>query len=230
VRKTLQSIFKYNWKPDLTDHFCSLRIYAFNEEAGLIIGAWPRGERPGYAFWFADEVWCGIEYQVASHLMYEGFVAEGLAIVKGVRDRHTGTRRNPWDEFECGHHYARSLASYAALTALSGFSYSAPEKRIGFAPRVNDEDFEVFFSVGSGWGAYTQTIGKKKSELTIVVERGYLELRELTATIPIGETATVTVDDEPIEATVKKVKGGVKVTFNDGVRIADGQELRVEVR
>ena len=153
VRKTLQSIFKYNWKPDLTDHFCSLRVYALNDEAGLLIGTWPKGERPGYAFWFADEVWCGIEYQVASHLIYEGFVEEGLAIVKGVRDRHTGERRNPWDEFECGHHYARSLASYAVLLALSGFSYSAPEQRLGFAPRVNADDFRAFFSVGSGWGS-----------------------------------------------------------------------------
>ncbi len=154
VQKTLQSIFKYNWRADLTDHPCTLRIYALRDEAGLLVGSWPRGERPGSPFMYADEVWCGIEYQVASHLIYEGFVDEGLAIVRGVRDRHRGDRRNPWDEFECGHHYARSMASYGVLTALSGFSYDGVEKRMGFAPRVYANRFRVFWSVGSGWGEY----------------------------------------------------------------------------
>lgn len=183
LRQTLQSIFKHNWKPDLTDHFCSLRVYALNDEAGLLIGSWPKGERPGYAFWFADEVWCGIEYQVASHLIYEGFVQEGLEIVKGVRDRHTGEQRNPWDEFECGHHYARSLASYAVLLALGGFSYSAPEQRLGMAPRVNADDFRSFFSVGSGWGSYRQKVSGKQAKVAVGVTQGTLTLRTLETTI-----------------------------------------------
>ena len=230
VKKALEAIFKHNWKPDLTDHFCSLRIYALNDEAGLIIATWPRGERPGYAFWFCDEVWCGIEYQVASHLIYEGFVEEGLAIVKGVRDRHTGERRNPWDEFECGHHYARSMASYAVLTALSGFSYSAPEKRIGFAPRVNEKDFEVFFSVGSGWGSYSQVISGKKAELTLKVEGGSLELRELTAAVEVGDEVVAKVGTRRVAATLEKRKGGVAIRFAEAVAVAEGEALRIEVQ
>ena len=227
VHNTLQSIFKYNFKPDLSDHFCSLRVFAMNEEAGLLIASWPLGERPGYAFWFADEVWCGIEYQVASHMIYEGLVAEGLSIVKGVRDRHTGDQRNPWDEFECGHHYSRSMASYGLLTALSGFSYSAPERRIGFAPRVNEDDFECFFSVGSGWGTYSQEIGKKKTVLTVQVEHGSLDLLEVDAAVKGGEKVTATLDGEKVTATLRRSKGGVKVLLGEGVRVADGQELRI---
>ena len=105
---------------------------------------------------YADEVWPGIEYQVASHLIYEGLVDEGLAIVRGVRERHRGDRRNPWDEFECGHHYARSMASYGVLTALAGFSYNGVARRMGFAPRVYANRFRTFWSVGSGWGDYSQ--------------------------------------------------------------------------
>ena len=111
VRKTMYSIFKHNWRSDLTDHPSLLRIYAVGNEAGLIICTWPKGGRPGDPFYFADEVWCGIEYQVASHMIYEGMIDQGLSIVLGVRNRHRGYRRNPWDEFECGHHYARSMAS-----------------------------------------------------------------------------------------------------------------------
>jgi len=107
---------------------------------------------------YTDEVWCGIEYQVASHMIYEGMIEEGLSLVMGTRRRHRGDRRNPWDEFECGHHYARSMASYALLLALSGFGYSAPEKRIAFSPKIFQDEFRVFFSVASGWGLYTQKI------------------------------------------------------------------------
>ena len=117
--------------------------------------SWPRGERPALPFVYSDEVWTGIEYQVAAHLVYEGHVAEGLAVVRGVRDRYDGRRRNPWNEVECGSHYARALASWSVLLALSGFSWSAPERRLGFAPRVNEGDFRCFFSAGTGWGVFS---------------------------------------------------------------------------
>ena len=158
VHKALESIFRYNWRPTLWDHPSLLRVYALNDEAGLILCTWPKGGRPGYPVIYTDEVWCGIEYQVASHMIYEGMIEEGLSLVMGTRRRHRGDRRNPWDEFECGHHYARSMASYALLLALSGFGYSAPEKRIAFSPKIFQDEFRVFFSVASGWGLYTQKI------------------------------------------------------------------------
>src|SRR5206468_8582372 len=130
--------------------------HALNDQPGLLLCSWPNGSRPRYPFPYADEVWTGIEYQVAAHLIYEGLVDEGLAIVKGLRGRHDGERRNPWDEFECGHHYARAMASWSLLLALSGFHYSAPEATIGFAPVLSADDFRCFFSTGSAWGLYRQ--------------------------------------------------------------------------
>jgi hypothetical protein len=229
VRKALQSVFKYNWRADLSDHPCLLRIYALNDEAGLLIGTWPKGERPGYAFYFADEVWCGIEYQVASHLIYEGMVEEGLAIVKGVRDRYDGERRNPWDEFECGHHYARSLASYAVLLALSGFRYSAPEKRMGFEPRVSADDFACFSSVASGWGLYEQATTRRGLQARLSVRYGSLTLRTLDiggADIPTG-VVTAAVGRTKVGARVRPQRGGVAVTFEHPVTIEEGESLRV---
>ena len=122
VRETLQSIYRYNFKHNFRDHANTQRIYALNDEKGLLLCSWPRGKRPALPFVYSDEVWTGIEYQVAAHLIYEGLVEEGLAIVKAVRDRYDGERRNPWNEVECGNHYARALSSWSLLTALSGLS------------------------------------------------------------------------------------------------------------
>ncbi|MBM3500227.1 MAG: hypothetical protein FJX74_16340 [Armatimonadetes bacterium] len=231
IRKTLRSIFDYNWRAELYDHPCLLRIYALNDEAGLIIGTWPRGERPGHAFWFADEVWCGIEYQVAGHLIYEGMVDEGLAIVKGVRDRYTGERRNPWDEIECGHHYSRSMASYAVMLALAGFRYSAPAQRIGFGPRVYAEDFACFFSVDSGWGLYAQKLSDRGLEASIRVEHGSLTLRELEVDRPAtaAAVASVKLGRRAVPASVRKRAGGLTIRLDDAVEVRAGEQLRVVV-
>ena len=129
---------------------------------------------------YADEVWTGIEYQVAAHLVYEGHVAEGLAVVRGVRDRYDGRRRNPWNEVECGSHYARALASWSVLLALSGFSWSAPEGRIAFAPRLNERDFRCFFSAGTGWGVFSQKLTPREGFVAGLESRhGEVRLRHV---------------------------------------------------
>ncbi len=95
---------------------------------------------------------------MATHLIYEGMVDEGLEIVKAVRDRHDGVKRNPWNEVECGHHYVRSLSSWGLLLALSGYRYDLTSRRISFEPVVNAEDFSCFFSTGTAWGVYRQRV------------------------------------------------------------------------
>jgi hypothetical protein len=184
VRKTLQSIVKYNWK-SMKDFVNFMRVYAVNEEKGLLLCTWPKSGRPAIPMPYCDEVWGGgIEYQVGSHLIYEGFVKEGLAIIKALRDRYDGEKRNPWNEVECGNHYARSMASWAVLLALSGFHYSAPEKTMSWSPRISQSNFRCFFSVDSGWGIYSQKVGAGKSVgasllAQIDVVYGKLVLQEL---------------------------------------------------
>ncbi len=177
MRKTLQSIYRYNFRNNFYDHPNTQRIYALNDEKGLLLCSWPKGGRPALPFPYSDEVWTGIEFQVAAHMMYAGLVEEGLAIVKGVVDRYDGIRRNPWNEIECGNHYARALASWSVLLALSGYRYSAKEQRMSFAPLLNADNFQCFFAAGAGWGSYSQKLQAGTLTAKIEVHHGEVPLR-----------------------------------------------------
>ncbi len=110
------SVYKYNFRKDLSDHVNPQRAgYAYGKEGGLILCSWPKGGQPALPFVYSNEVWTGIEYQVASHLILEGHVKEGLEIVRTCRQRYDGRIRNPFDEYECGHWYARAMASYGLI-------------------------------------------------------------------------------------------------------------------
>jgi non-lysosomal glucosylceramidase len=185
LRATLESIFRYNFLTDFRNFANCQRTYALGDEKGLLLCSWPKGGRPPLPFVYSDEVWTGIEYHVASHLIYEGLIEEGLSIVKAVRDRYDGWRRNPWDELECGHHYALAMSSWGLLLALSGYSYSAPEMRLGFSPQVYPEDFRTFWTAGSGWGSYFQTArDATRMDVGLVVASGEVSLREFSFLLP----------------------------------------------
>ncbi|ACZ43361.1 protein of unknown function DUF608 [Thermobaculum terrenum ATCC BAA-798] len=162
VRQALRSIWRYNFRADLSEHVNCQRTFALNDEAGLLMCTWPRGGQPTFPFPYSDEVFTGSEYQVAAHMIYEGLLEEGLQIVGAVRGRHDGRRRNPWDEVECGHHYARSMASWALLLALSGFTCDVARREMTFRPvtaaSAEEGVFTCFWSTGLGWGTYTQRL------------------------------------------------------------------------
>lgn len=180
VRKNLKSIFKHNFKKDLFEYPNSQRAgYAMGHEKGLLLCTWPNGGKPTLPFVYSDEVWTGIEYQVASHLIEEGMVKEGLEIVKGVRSRYEGRIRNPWCEYEWGGYYARAMASFALLGSLSGFRYSAVEKTLHFGPKISEGRFKSFFVTSTAFGS----ISLNKKSLVIEVREGSLEIKKLHLTI-----------------------------------------------
>ncbi|GAT35566.1 hypothetical protein TSACC_3637 [Terrimicrobium sacchariphilum] len=189
VRKSLYSIHRYNFRKDLSDHAnCQRPGYAIGSESGLLLCSWPRGGKPTLPFIYSDEVWTGIEYQVASHLIECGLVREGLQIVKAVRSRYDGAVRNPWNEYECGNYYARALASFALLGSLSGFRYSAVTKTLWFAPKISKQSFQTFFSTASGYGI----ISLDRGRLTVRLIEGTLSLRSLV----LGDGNTISLEAE----------------------------------
>ena len=173
VRATLEAIYRHNFRSDLSQHACTQRPgYALGHEAGLLLCTWPRGEKPTLPFVYSDEVWTGIEYQVASHLIEEGFAEEGLALVQAVRSRYDGSVRNPFNEYECGSYYARAMASYALLGSLSGFRYSAVDRTLWFGPKLDLNPFEAFFSAAGGFG----TIRLENNRLTVRMVEGEMPI------------------------------------------------------
>jgi len=202
VRKNLRAIHKHNFRRNLIGHAnCQRPGYALEHEPGLLLCSWPRGGKPTLPFVYSDEVWTGIEYQVASHMISEGLVRHGLEIVKAVRSRYEGLIRNPWNEYECGNYYARAMASYALLGALSGFRYSAVEKTLWFAPKLTRRPFNVFFSTASGYGTITLT----KRTLTITLLEGHLDLKRIV----LGESKSTI--DLKTNATARP---GTPISFN----------------
>ncbi|MEM5775177.1 MAG: GH116 family glycosyl hydrolase, partial [Anaerolineaceae bacterium] len=176
VRQNLQSIFAYNFRSSLWEHANPQRPgYAWGDEPGLLLCTWPRGGKPTLPFVYSDEVWTGIEYQTASHMIASGLVEEGLTIVKALRGRYNGYVRNPWNEYECGSYYARAMASYALLGALGGFRYSAAQKTLWLAPRLEMDAYETFFSTAGGWG----TLRLADNQLTIDLCEGSLRVDHL---------------------------------------------------
>ncbi len=135
---------------------------------------WPKGGALSLPFVYSNEVWTGIEYQVASHLMFMGLVEEGLDIVRVCRDRYDGRVRNPFNEYECGHWYARAMSSYGLLQGLSGARYDAVEKVLYLDPRIRG-DFRCFLSTATGYG----TVGVKKGKPFVEVKSGTIDFREI---------------------------------------------------
>lgn len=175
VESHLQSVFAYNFREDLSLHANPQRpTYALGDEGGLLLCSWPKGGKLSLPFVYSDEVWTGIEYQVASHLAMADHVAECLRIVQALRDRYDGKSRNPFNEYECGHWYARAMASYALIQGMTGARYDAVTKILHLKPGVSG-DFRAFISTASGYG----TVGVKNGEAFLDVISGSIEVEKI---------------------------------------------------
>ncbi len=184
VRTALRSIFRYNFRQGLYDHWNVMRTFALADESALLICSWPHGDRPRVPFPYFSEVMTGFEYRAAAHMIYEGLVEEGLTVIEAIRARFDGYRRNPWNEPECGHHYARAMASWAAILALSGFHYSGVSKLLQLAPRWRPNAFRCIWTIPSGWGMVSQTITNGEQVVRWEVLSGELRVQHIRYALP----------------------------------------------
>lgn len=174
IESHLLSVHRYNLKSNLRDHANPQRpTYALGNEGGLLLCTWPKGGKLSLPFVYSDEVWTGIEHQVASHLMIMGKVNEGLDILRLCRSRYNGKVRNPFNEYEWGHWYARALSSYGYLQALTGLRYDAVDKTLFVDSKVGD--FVSFISTETGFG----TVSLKGSKPSIKIVYGKIDVERV---------------------------------------------------
>jgi len=242
VRAALQSLWKYNFAPDVGPYrgvHKKGRWYAMAGEAGLLMCTWPRGEgegpdrrvQTGFDFYF-NECMNGFEYQAAGHMIWEGMLQEGLAVTRAIHDRYHPLRRNPWNEVECGDHYARSMASYGVFLAACGFEYHGPKGHIGFAPRLAPGDFRAAFTSAEGWGTFAQKREGAAQKETIEVKWGKLRVKTMSFALPAdARPARVTVSSggRAVAASHRAADGRVTVTLGAETVVPEGQAIEVTI-
>jgi len=218
VKKALKAIYKYNFKKTMRDFVNPCRIFALNDESALVICDWPRAGKPAVPLAYAEEAMNGFEYQTAIHMIQEGMIKEGFEMVKSVRERYDGEKRNPWNEFECGSNYARSMASYALLPALAGFEFDMVKKHIGFAPLIKRKNLKYFWSLDGAWGIYKRA-GKK---IVLKVEAGELPLKIFSDSLLLKA--------KEVKTNIGKIKKeGSKIIFLNPIIIRKGKVLEIKV-
>ncbi|HWC98467.1 MAG TPA: GH116 family glycosyl-hydrolase [Candidatus Sulfopaludibacter sp.] len=219
IHKTLQSIYKYNYKRTMAHHDNVQRTFALNDEAALVICDYGKGTRPQVPFPYFAEVMTGFEYSAAMLMLAYGMVKEGVDCIENIRKRYDGERRNPWDESECGPHYARAMAAWTAIPLLSGWRYRGPEKRLAITPRTGAATMKSFWSTGAGWGTFTL----REDGLSISALYGTLPLQ----IVELGskKALSVSLAGRPVPHTLDRAA----VRFQDPLVLAEGQELSIKL-
>jgi len=212
----LRAIFRHNYKPVLAEHFNPCRLYGLEDESGTVMCEWPTGcYKPWVPLTYAEETMHGFEYALAGQMVQYGMMDEAVLIVKAVRDRYDGDRRNPWNEMECGSNYARSLASFAFIPAFSGFKCDMTKGELEFNPVGIGKGFKSFWSVASAWGKIEATGN------SVVLKVLYGELTLSMINLPFIKVQCIC---NPENQRVI-IDGTGKIVFPDGIKLCRDEEL-----
>jgi uncharacterized protein (DUF608 family) len=242
TRSALRSLWRYNFTPDVGPYrevYRPGRWYAMPGEGGLLMCTFPRtdwdypqarGKGAEWAAGYFNECMNGFEYQVAGHMIAEGMLMEGLAITRMIHDRYHPLRRNPWNEVECGDHYARSMASYGVFLMAAGFEYHGPRGLLGFAPRLTPENFRCAFTSAEGWGTFAQRREGGQMTAEIILKWGRLRLATLKLTPP-ARPARVRIarGKQVLTAGVDYADGALLLRFSPPLMLGAGETLQASM-
>jgi uncharacterized protein (DUF608 family) len=229
TRTTLSSIYKYNHRASLARHDSVERIYALNDEAAVLVCDYGKVTRPRIPFPYSSEAWTGIEYLYASQLIFGGMSREGIRGFEDVRRRFDGERRNPWDEPECGHHYARAMSAWSGILATSGFAYRGPEKKVIAAPRTGAQGFTSFWSAGTGWGVFSllPRNGRKQFSLSVLYGKLAVEMVEFPGIATAKTSARV--GQQALAHDSRSAQGRITFVLGNPQVLKEGDRLILEV-
>jgi hypothetical protein len=229
VRSTLGALYRYNYKRSLYDHNNVERTFALNDEAAMVICDYAASPRPHIPFPYYAEVMTGLEHSAAALMIYSGMVAEGVECIGNIRGRYDGEKRNPWDEAECGHHYARAMSSWSSLLALSGFAYDGVSGAVTAVPRVPHREFHCFWATGTGWGTFGYAPSQSGgTRFTLEVLAGRLPHRSCEIAAE-GTASSVRLRGKPVAHAEEQQNGRTVVRFAAAITLEEGDVLEIEV-
>ena len=228
TQKTLDALYRFNYKRTLIDHENVERTFALNDEAAMVICDYADAPRPHIPFPYFAEVMTGFEHSTAALMMYSGKIAEGVQCIGNIRARYDGEKRNPWDEAECGHHYARAMASWTSVVALSGFAYDGIRGAVTAVPPLPHMKFHCFWATGTGWGTFTYARSSRGGRLfTLRVLNGTLPQR--SCEISSGRAVrSVRLQGKPVTHSSEKKGERSVVRFDPSLTLNDGDDLQIE--
>lgn len=229
VHSAANAIVSHNFREDFRGFEQKPRVYCTEDDEGLLNCTWPNGGRPDVPTLYSDEIWTGMEYEVAGLLIYEGEVESALRILDASRRRYDGRKQNPWNDIECGDHYVRAMSSWALLEAATGYHYDASRAMIRFAPAFQQEGFRAPFIARDGWGTFDHQISSNKHETSLHLKAGRLTLDrlELGGLSSSHRVESVTLGGQPVNATTDAVNGMLVIDFVKPTTIRRDEELRV---
>jgi uncharacterized protein (DUF608 family) len=237
--KALQSLWKYNFTPDVGPYIKERtggRPYALAGEGGLVMNTNPKNETRPYGdniTWqlgYFHECMSGFEHQVASHMMAEGMTDEAMVITRMIHDRYHAAKRNPFNEIECSDHYARAMASYGTFITACGFEYHGPNGHMAFNPKLNPEKFKAPFTSAAAWGCYEQERGSQKLQASLLVQYGELSLNSFSLHALHQVTdLQVMLDDQLIPASILQEGNRCTLKFSSTISLVPGQKLSFKV-
>ncbi|MBM3123229.1 MAG: glucosylceramidase [Chloroflexi bacterium] len=246
VRTAMQSLLKYNFRPDFHGVVQKPRKFVADEDAGLQMICWPKGDRPANHTLYADEVMSGFEYSAAGMMVQAGLLREAFTVVRAAAGRYDGRLRvglagdlvvgrqawgysgNPFGDDECGKFYARAMSVYSMLLACQGFVYDGPAGVIGFLPVWKPEDHCSFFAAAEGWGLFSQKRDGGRQVERIELRYGRLAVSSLVFA-PAGAVAnvSVTAGGKSVEAKHHLEGGRLTIRLSRPVTIQAGEEMTV---
>jgi non-lysosomal glucosylceramidase len=247
-RSALNALFKYNFHENIGEYHdaCPIKVvrhYALDEEAGTVICSFPRGGAdlaPGrvrndwekLVVGYFSECMTGFSYQAAGHMIWEGLVERGFAMLRAIHERYHASKRNPFNEIEYGNHYSRAMASYGVFLATTGFAYHGPKGYLSFAPRLTPDKFKAAFTTAEGWGSYEQERQAKQQSCRIHLKWGKLRLAELAFVPPSTgiQKVTLLIDGQPWEFDYELKDGRLHIRLKAACCLRAGQALEVHIR
>lgn len=243
IDSSLEALWKYNFVPDVGPLRDSLppqingRPYALSGDAGLVMCTWPLGGKredweSHWQFGYFNECMTGFEYQVASHMIWEDKLDYGLSIIKAIHERYGAAKRNPYNEIECSDHYSRAMASYGSYIAACGFSCNGPKGQLGFAPKMNPENFKAAFTSAEGWGSIHQTRTAASQTNAVKLVHGKLKVQEIEVTLTEGKSASsveLSLNNKLLDAKVKK-EGDKTIVIFERVVLMENDVISVVIK